>query len=89
MIVNFGHLCVFEHLAENLFDLVDVGLALGEGPAAELQTEVLEVDMTEFSGQGKHGLEVFESAVGELSGVEPESLDVFLDVFDDVAADFR
>jgi hypothetical protein len=54
LIVNLGHLSVFEHLAKNLFNLVDIWLAFGESPATELQAEVFEVDMTEFCGQGKH-----------------------------------
>jgi hypothetical protein len=36
LIVDFSHLCVFEHFAKNFLDLVDIGLALGEGPSAEL-----------------------------------------------------
>jgi hypothetical protein len=54
LIVDLRHFCVFEDFAKNLFNLVDVRLAFGEGPATELQAEVFEVDMTEFCSQRKH-----------------------------------
>lgn len=87
MIVNFGKFRIFNESLEAILQLPDVGLSLDEPPLAELQTDILEVDMAEFSHQSQHGLEILHRAVVDMRSMEPQTLDTFFGVLYYIVAD--
>jgi hypothetical protein len=44
--------------------------------------------MAQVVDEGKHGLKLFDWAIGEVGGMKPQTLDAVFGVFDYVFADF-
>lgn len=84
MIVDFVEAGVLEQSLEALFHFEDMRLPFSEDPLTELQAYFFEIDVAEFCDETEHRLKLLEGAIGEVSCVEPKTLDAVFGVFDDV-----
>lgn len=84
LVVDLHDAGILQQMLETVLQLENVGLASDEAPLTELQTDLLEGDVAELIDKVEHGLELLNSAVVEMGGVEPQTFDVILGVLDDV-----
>ena len=82
LVIDFYH---FSHqVLETFLQLQNVRLSSDKSPLAELQTYLLEVQVTQLTDKVQHGLELLHGAVIEMRGMEPEALNVLFSIFNDV-----
>jgi len=63
LIVDFVEFTVLEQSLEAVLNLENIGLTFDEHPLCKLQTDLLEINMTQFGDQTEYSLEFFQCAV--------------------------
>lgn len=84
LIIDLGKASIFQQLPEALLNFIQIGLSLEEAPLAELQANLLKVDMTELINKRKYGIEILQRSIIDMGRMEPEAFDTLLGILDDI-----